>query len=137
MPVKGTKTVDQGYDDVVISTYVSGAAVAPGAGELSVYADLAVTDQHRELEVYEAVKELLDHAREADYDRPDTVDRFYLYTLATHQITQSNLNTAIVEGMVAIAMDGAVRASGIDSTILDAEWRVVLEKLKDMGRLTV
>lgn len=79
MPVQGTKLLEAVKGATVISTYVSGTPIAPAAGALAVYVDLAVEDRHREVEVIERLGNLIDRAREENYDRASGVDTLYYF----------------------------------------------------------
>lgn len=125
MPVKGTKVLEAVKGSTVISTYVTGSPVAPAAGTLAVYVDLAASDQHRKMEVAERVGELIDRAREENYDRDTGSTTLYYFTRLrdgkggiqkTTDPSSLILNYEPVDGTVIDFVDGG----GGDDTIIDS-----------------
>lgn len=140
MPVKGTKVLQAVKSTTVISTFVTGAPVAPADVHLSVYVDLASAGQHRYLEVKERLKELINRAREENYRRPAGAVAGYYYTYLNKGksgITFTTLATDIVEGMVAIGIGATVRNESKGSIILDACWTEIIDWMSEQHRLTV
>ena len=140
MPVKGTKLLEAVKKTTVISTYTTGALVAPAAGHLSVYVDLAAADQHRFLEVANRLEDLINRAREENYRRPaaSTTCYYYVYLKDSKAgIVFTTTSTAVVEGMVAIGIHADVRSGSRGSILLDSCWKGIIEWLGEQDRLTV
>jgi hypothetical protein len=139
MPVKSTKLLGGAKHGTVLATYTTGAAVAPATGHLSAYVDLAVTDQHREVEVSERLKDLINRAREEDYRRPSSTTCYYYMALngSRASILFSTNRLLILEGMVAIGIEGSIRGGGKGSLLFDSCWKEMLDWANEQGRLTV
>jgi len=139
MPVKGTKSLEAGKLTTVISTYTTELPVFPASDHLSIYVDLAAEDQHREVEVRERLKDLINRAREEDYRRPSSGTSYYYMPIAgaRSSILFTTTSTLVVEGMVAIGIAGDVRGGGKGSIILDACWKEITDWLAENDRLTV
>ena len=121
MPVKGTKLLEGLKKSTVIATYTTEIPVAPAAGHVSVFADLASGDRHRHVEVTARMKELMAFAREDNYSRPLTADTFYLVPLKGSKNDIVKVADAVVDidevaitqsASVVFAENEAVMASG-------------------------
>lgn len=139
MPVKITKSLTQSKHEALITTYVTGAPVAPVAGHVAVYVDLAAGDQHRGVEVQARLKELADAAREQDYDRPGSTTTYWRLDIdeVKADIVKTTTSTSIVEGMVAIGVEGTVISGSRGSIIIDAALKEIIEWANEQDRLTV
>jgi len=139
MPVKSTKLLEAVKGTTVISTYVTGAPVAPAAGTLAVYVDLAATDQHRAVEVAGKLTNLIDRAREAGFNRPSVTTQYYRMPIdgGKDSIVATTTSTDIVEGDVAIGIEGSVLAGGRGSILLDSCFRQLIDWMSEQDRLTV
>lgn len=139
MPVKITKTTTQSKHQAAITTYTTGSPVLPATDHVSIYVDLAVADQHRALEVQNRLKELADYMRENDYGRPTAGTLFWRMGIEDTKadIVQTGTSSSIVEGMIAIGINSAVRAASFGSTIIDACIKELVEWANEQDRLTV
>ena len=139
MPVKATKLLEAVKGTTVLSTYVTGAPVAPAAGTLAVYVDLAAADQHREVEVIGKLTNLIDRARELNYSRPSVTTQYYRMPLngSKDSIVATTLSTAIVEGDIAIGIEGSVIGGSRGSILLDSCFEQIIDWMSEQGRLTV
>ena len=124
MPVKGTKALEATKGSTVITTYTTEVPVAPAAGTLAIYVDLAAEDQHRQMEVAERLGELIDRAREENYDRDTGSTTLYYFTRLrdgkagiqrTIDPSSLVLEYEPVDGTVINFVDGG----GLDDTITD------------------
>lgn len=140
MPVKGTKALDAVKKTTVITTYVTALPVAPAAGHLSVYVDQAVASQHREMEVGVRLKELIDRAREENYNRPTAVTTVY-YVMnidaGKDSIRTTTVSTTIVAGDIAIGINTTVLSGSRGSALIDVAFKEIIDWLGEQGRLTV
>ena len=139
MPVKFTKAIEAVKKTTVLSTYVTALPVAPASGHLAAYVDLAAADQHRDLEVVARLAELINRAREEDYRRPSSTTCYYYTTLVNgkSRITFTLTSTDIVEGAVAIGIEGTVRGGTKGSMIMDSCWNEMIAWANEQYRLTV
>ena len=140
MPVKGTKALEAVKKSTVISTYTTALPVAPAVGHIAVYVDLAAADQHQKMETINALKELIDRAREENYRRPSGSTTCYYYVGAgpgrKSQITFTTTSTEIQEKMVAIGIEASVRSGSKGSLLLDTCWKEIIDWMSEQGRLT-
>jgi len=137
MPVKGTKLLEAAKKITAISTYTTALPVAPAAGHISVYVDLAAADQHREVEVSSRLKDLINRAREEDYRRPAGTTCYWRVPLMSgpKDIVFTTTNTTIAVGMVAIGVNASVLTGGFGSLLLDVCWQEIIEWLHEQDRL--
>ena len=138
MPVKGEKALNASKHTTAITTYTTGAPVSPAASSLAIYVDLAATDQHRIVEVYERLKDLMNRAMEENYRRPGSGTFYYYMPIdgARADITYTLVSTEIVEGNVAIGMSGNVKGGGRGSLIINACWKEIRDWMMEQERLT-
>lgn len=139
MPVKGTKLLEAVKGSTVISTYVTALPVAPAAGTLAVYVDLAVADQHRGVEVSDRLSTLIDRAREINYNRPTATTIYLRMPLngGKDSIVVTTLSTDIVEGDVAIGINTAIISGNRGSILLDSCFGQIIDWMGEQDRLTV
>lgn len=139
MPVKGTKALEAVKGTTAITTYVSGAPVAPAAGTLAVYVDLAAADQHREVEVGNRLRDLVNRARENEYGGRVATTLYYRMPIdgSRSSIVSTTLSTDIVEGDVAIGIEASVRAGAHGSVLLDSCFQQIVDYMAEQDRLTV
>lgn len=138
MPLKATKALEDVKGNTVVSTYLTGAAVAPEVGHLSIYVDLLSEDQHREVEIRERLADLISRAREEDYLRPTVITTVY-YRMNLNEsradITSTVLNTDIVEGDVAIGISAEVVVGGRGSLLIDSCFREIVDFMGETNQL--
>ena len=138
MPVKGEKALNASKHTTAITTYTTGAPVGPTTSSLAIYVDLAAADQHRIVEVYERLKDLMNRAMEEDYRRPGSGTFYYYMPIngARADITYTLLGADIVEGTVAIGMSGNVKGGGRGSNIMNTCWKEIRDWMMEQERLT-
>ncbi len=129
--VKGTKALEAVKSTTVVTTYTSGAPVAPAAGHLSVYFDLATADEHRALEISNKLRTLIDRAREINYGKP-TAAAYYLRVPldgTKNSIVATSTSTDIVQGDVAIGISATVRSGESGSILFDSCFQQIMDKM--------
>jgi hypothetical protein len=120
--------------DMVMTTYTTGAAVAPASNHVSMYADLDSTETQRRLEFASRMKELISYIREIDYGRRiSTATRYFIMTYVTGKkgIVTSTTNTDIGPGEIAIGIHTSVVAGSRGSLLLDVTFKRMLQYLKE------
>lgn len=139
MPVKGTKALEAVKGTTVITTYVTGAPVAPAAGTLAVYVDLAAADQHRQVEVLNRLRMLVDRAREVNYKRPLVTTLYFRMPLdgGKNSIEDTTTSTEVVEGDVALGINTAVLSDSRGSLLIDSCFQQIIDWMSEQDRLTV
>lgn len=131
--VKGTKLLEAVKTTTLVTAYTSGAPVAPAAGTLAVYVDLATADAHRHLEIVTKLRTLIDRAREIDYNKP-TATALYLrcpINGSKEDIVVTTTSTAIVAGDVAIGISATVRSGENGSVLLDSCFQQIIDRMRE------
>lgn len=138
MPIKGTKLLEASKITTVISAYTTALPVAPASGHVSVFVDLALTDQHREVEVIERLRNLMEYAREDNYAREVATTRYYRMPIngAKNSIVSTTTSTSIAVGMVAIGVNTAVISGNYGSLIIDACFKEVIDWMREQASIT-
>jgi hypothetical protein len=129
--VKATKALESVKQTTVITTYTSGAPVAPAAGTLAVYFDLASADEHRAVEMANKLKTLIDRAREINYGKP-TATAYYLrcpLNGSKSSIVLTTDATDIVTGDVAIGVSATVRSGKSGSILFDSCFQQIIDRM--------
>lgn len=129
--VKGTKALEAVKSTTVVTTYTSGAPVAPVAGTLAVYLDLATADEHRAVEIANKLRNLIDRAREINYGKP-TAAAYYLRVPLNgtkDSIEATATSTEIVQGDVAIGISASVRSGESGSILFDSCFQQIIDKM--------
>lgn len=138
MPIKGTKSLGASKITTLVTAYTTELAIAPAAGHVSVYIDLADADAHREVEVKERLQNLIDYARERDWGRRiNNTTRYYymfLYGSKTSIVTATD-RTDIEEGMVAIGINTAVLSGNRGSIILNTCFKEIMDWMREKGNV--
>lgn len=129
--IKGTKALEAVKQDTVVTTYTSGAPVAPAAGTLAVYFDLATADEHRGLEISTKLKTLIDRARELNYSKPTAAAIYLRCPLngSKSSIEVTTDATDIVAGDVAIGISATVRSGDSGSILFDSCFQQIMEEI--------
>lgn len=131
MPIKGTKALEAVKSTTVVTTYTTEEAVAPAAGHLAVYIDVAAADAHRRLEIWNKLKTLMDRAREINYGKP-TAAAYYLRVPidgSKASIALTATRTLIVEGDVALGISASVRSGDSGSILFDSCFEQIIDKM--------
>ncbi len=133
MPVKGTKALEAVKKTTVVTDYTTGAPVAPAAGTLAVYIDLAAADQHRAVEIANKLRSLVDRAREANYGKSTAAALYYRVELngSKESIEETATSTDIVEGDVAIGISATVRSGKSGSILFDSCLTQIVEYMAE------
>jgi hypothetical protein len=122
MTIKATKELEGLKTSVTVSSYTSGAPVAPAAGHVSVYVDATGTDQdYRRVEITNNLQMLRDRAREVNYTRPDSTTVYFRVPIGGSKadIEVTTTSTAVVAGDVAIGFSASVLTGNKGSLIID------------------
>lgn len=129
--VKGTKALEAVKQTTVVTTYTSGAPVAPAAGTLAVYFDLATADEHRGLEISNKLQTLIDRARELNYSKPTAAAIYLRCPLngSKADIEVTTTSTDIVAGDVAIGISATVRSGESGSILFDSCFKQIMDKM--------
>jgi len=129
--VKGEKALEAVKQATIITAYTSGAPVAPAAGTLAVYFDLADADEHRAVEIANKLRTLVDRAREIDYNKPTAAALYLRCPLnggkADIEVTIDE--TDIIAGDVAIGISATIRSGESGSILFDACFQQVIERM--------
>ena len=138
MAIKAQKLLEAVKKTTVLSTYLTGAAVAPSAGAVAIYVDLVDADAHRFLEIQTKLKTLFDRAREEEYSRPLTADRFWISPLdgSKSDILSTPTVGLITSGEIAIGIDATVITGDKGSVLLDSCLKQILEHMAENGSIT-
>lgn len=139
MPVKGTKDFDQSKHETVVTTFVSGTPIAPAAGHVSVYTDLASTFVPG-VTVESRLNELIDRARESAFGGPTAAD-IYFHTPVVlggkHNILVTTDPLDIVSGHVGIGISSAVRSAGPSTLMIMTSLKEIIQWMGETGHLVV
>ena len=129
--VKGTKALESVKQDTVVTLYTSGAPVAPAAGTLAVYFDLADADEHRAVEIANKLKTLIDRARELNYSKPTAAAIYLRCPLngSKSSIEVTTTSTDIVAGDVAIGISATVRSGESGSILFDSCFQQIIDRM--------
>lgn len=129
LTIKGTKALEAVKSTTIVTAYTSGSPVAPVAGTLAVYIDLATGNEHRGVEIANKLQTLIDRAREINYEKP-TSAAYYLrcpINGSKHDIEETATSTAIVANDVAIGISATVRAGKNGSILFDECFKQIIE----------
>lgn len=129
--VKGSKLLEDVKGNTVVTTYTSGSPVAPAAGTLAVYFDLADADEHRAVEIANRLKELISRARELNYSKPTAAAIYLRCPLngSKHDIEVTTDSTDIVLHDVAIGISATVRSGESGSILFDSCFQQIIDKM--------
>jgi hypothetical protein len=116
-PLKAQKLLEDVKFNTVISSYTTEVLVAPAAGSVAIYIDIAAAKLNRRLEIEERLKDLIDAAREDNYGRPATTTIYYTKNLDGSNIVKT---TNPLESSVVFApTDGGSTISFVADTEID------------------
>ena len=127
--IKGERGLLAADDTIAVTTYVSGAPVAPASGCLAIYVDTADADDHRLLEISTKLQNLFDRAREINYGKPVATTLYLRVPLDGSKagITETTTSTDIVQGDVAIGINANVISGENGSILFDS----CFQRIKD------
>lgn len=135
MPYKVTRALSERKEDTAISSYVTASPVAPAAGHISIYVDLAADQMYREKEIHARIKDLRDALRDKNYARPETGDTYA--TMPIHggkgNVTIGTLITPVADGTISIGIDAAIQAANKPSQFIDACIGEMLDYFRENG----
>ena len=120
--VKGERALLGTKRSTKVTSYTSGAAVAPASGCLAVYMDMATGDEHRSLEITNKLQNLFDRARESNYLKPTNTTVYFRVPLngSKHDIEHTTDRLDIVQGDMAIGIHASLRSGKSGSTLFDS-----------------
>ena len=129
--IKGEKALLDVKSKTAVTEYTSGAPVAPTAGCLAVYLDLADSDEHRSLEISTKLQNLFDRARESNYEKPTATTLYFRVPLdgSKHSIESTTTSTDIVQGDVAIGISASLRSGANGSLLFDTCFKQIVDKM--------
>lgn len=114
MPYSIAKAILERKLETAIASYITGAPVAPAAGDVMIYVDLVAGQLYRKVEIFSRVKELASRMRETNYGRPAAVDQFW--TIPIGGGIGNTLSTVVAVAEVQ-AMDLTGIAGSIDDVV--------------------
>lgn len=129
--IKGTKALEAVKPTTAVTSFTSGAPVAPAAGHLAVYFDLVDGDGHRSVEIYNKLRTLIDRARELNYNKPTATALYLRVPLngGKDAIEVTSTSTDIVPGDVAIGISATVRSGQSGSILFDSCFSQIIDKM--------